>query len=605
MNIDMGANKRFLDDKFVGPNENFTMGAESDIASGKYRYKDAVREFGNLANSRFYVSPRFLDRVALHVVKNILADTEKGGVTENVPLILGVWGAKGQGKTFQLELACRTMGITPVVMSAGELEDEEAGLPGLIIRERYRAAANLMKRAGKLSALIINDLDAGVGRMGDNQYTVNNQMVMGTLMNLCDHPERVSVGDDWVDHDTVPRTPIIITGNDFSTLYAPLVRDGRMEKFYWKPDRSDMLGAINVLFQGDGYTDEELENLYEAFPKKSMDFFGALRARTFDDKIREWTLERCGGEAVKWDSEVDMSWLHSLVKDKESLPVFDPPPPDLERLIGIGRDLDEQARLVEEQNLAMDYFKNLEFELEPEELAARKEAEEEERRRRAMAEDAMRFEHFAKLPDGAIEEELAAATGKAMEEMRRMEEEAERTAALAAEAAAAANVWNHPWPRAIPEEAHARVFEEGHVWVDLRTSKEFRREPLKDSVSVPCVVFTGATMLDWATDPVPLGAFRDALIDAFPNPAETRVVAIPPTGDSATAEGALAVMHELGFESLAQLTSFEDYTFEYTPKGVKRPPVGDYKHVAGASGTICVGSELPVVNKESVRTLHA
>lgn len=27
--------------------------------------------------------------------------------------------------------------------------------------------------------------------------------------------------------------PIVCTGNDFSTLYAPLIRDGRMEKYYW------------------------------------------------------------------------------------------------------------------------------------------------------------------------------------------------------------------------------------------------------------------------------------------------------------------------------------------------------------------------------------
>ena len=35
-------------------------------------------------------------------------------------------------------------------------------------------------------------------------------------------------------------------GNDFSTLYAPLIRDGRMEKFYWDPDREDV---INIVWQ--------------------------------------------------------------------------------------------------------------------------------------------------------------------------------------------------------------------------------------------------------------------------------------------------------------------------------------------------------------------
>lgn len=65
------------------------------------------------------------------------------------------------------------------------------------------------------------------------QTTVNNQMVVGTLMNLCDNPTRVSIGQDWREADIVNRVPIIVTGNDFSTLWAPLIRDGRMEKFYW------------------------------------------------------------------------------------------------------------------------------------------------------------------------------------------------------------------------------------------------------------------------------------------------------------------------------------------------------------------------------------
>ena len=68
---------------------------------------------------------------------------------------------------------------------------------------------------------------------GNTQMTVNNQIVVGTLMNLADNPTRVSIGQKWRESDITHRVPIIATGNDFSTLYAPLIRDGRMEKFYW------------------------------------------------------------------------------------------------------------------------------------------------------------------------------------------------------------------------------------------------------------------------------------------------------------------------------------------------------------------------------------
>ena len=44
----------------------------------------------------------------MHIAKNYLADAGSlPGV--NVPLILGVWGGKGMGKTFQTELAFKKL----------------------------------------------------------------------------------------------------------------------------------------------------------------------------------------------------------------------------------------------------------------------------------------------------------------------------------------------------------------------------------------------------------------------------------------------------------------------------------------------------------------
>lgn len=57
-----------------------------------------------------------------------------------VPLILGVWGGKGQGKTFQVTLAFKAMNADPIIMSAGELEAGNAGEPAKLVRQRYREA---------------------------------------------------------------------------------------------------------------------------------------------------------------------------------------------------------------------------------------------------------------------------------------------------------------------------------------------------------------------------------------------------------------------------------------------------------------------------------
>ena len=74
----------------------------------------------------YYISPRFLDKLAIHITKNY---PQLDGV--RVPLILGVHGRKGEGKTFQCELVYERMGIEVVQISGGELESPDAEIrPG-------------------------------------------------------------------------------------------------------------------------------------------------------------------------------------------------------------------------------------------------------------------------------------------------------------------------------------------------------------------------------------------------------------------------------------------------------------------------------------------
>lgn len=190
--------------------------------------------------------------MTVHVAKNFL-----NLPLVKVPLILGIWGGKGQGKTFQTELAYKKLNISPIALSAGELESGNAGEPAKLIRQRYREASQVIKK-GKMCSMFINDLDAGAGRLNDTtQYTVNNQMVNATLMNLADNPHNVQLPGVYTD-TVLPRVPIICTGNDFSTLYAPLIRDGRMEKFYWSPTRSDRIGICLGIFKPDNLSTDQV-----------------------------------------------------------------------------------------------------------------------------------------------------------------------------------------------------------------------------------------------------------------------------------------------------------------------------------------------------------
>ena len=240
----------------------------------------------------YYISPRFQDKLAVHITKNYL---ELPNI--RVPLILGIHGRKGEGKSFQCELVFEKMGVDVTLISGGELESPDAGDPARLIRLRYRETAELIKVRGKMCVLMINDLDAGAGRFDEGtQYTVNTQLVNATLMNIADNPTDVQLPGSY-DSNPLHRVPIVVTGNDFSTLYAPLIRDGRMEKFYWEPTKDDKIGIVGGIFSEDGLSQQDVEKLVGEFPNQAVDFYSALRSRIYDEQILQF-IQDVGIEKV-------------------------------------------------------------------------------------------------------------------------------------------------------------------------------------------------------------------------------------------------------------------------------------------------------------------
>lgn len=293
----------------------------------------------------FYISPRFLDKLAVHITKNYL-DLP----SVKVPLILGVHGRKGEGKSFQCELVFERMGVNVVHMSAGELESPDAGDPARLIRLRYREAAEMVKVRGKMAVLMINDIDAGAGRVDQyTQYTVNTQLVNGTLMNIADNPTNVQLPGAY-DSEPIQRIPIIVTGNDFSTLYQPLIRDGRMDKFFWEPDRSDRIGIVAGIFEVDQVAHADIEKLVDTFPDQAIDFYGALRSRLYDEQVRQ-LIHDVGVERISL----------RVVNSAERPPEFRKPDFSLPHLIEVGNQMVKEQKRVQEMRLAEEYNKSLYF----------------------------------------------------------------------------------------------------------------------------------------------------------------------------------------------------------------------------------------------------
>ena len=116
------------------------LGVDADIALMEFRTSDGRRSLDHIKGD-YYIPPAFMDAFAVHMAKNYLYDSIQGKVWRRpsapqaaqilaqspgmemyapskpcsesvlplhqypqIPLILGIWGHKGCGKTFNLEL---------------------------------------------------------------------------------------------------------------------------------------------------------------------------------------------------------------------------------------------------------------------------------------------------------------------------------------------------------------------------------------------------------------------------------------------------------------------------------------------------------------------
>lgn len=226
-------------------------------------------------NHKIYVAERFRRAMSLHIVKNFITQ-----IPVRVPLILGIHGASGVGKTYQCEYVLNEMGVTAFLISGGQLESGTAGEPAKLVREKYIAASqSIQKGESKAAVLLINDVDTGLGDWGEKvQTTINTQTVYGELMHLVDYPTSV---------EGIPtkRIPIILTGNDFTKLYEPLVRAGRMTAFEWNPTFQEKVNAVLGIFPE--LSMKDCHDLVSEFKDQSIAFYSYLRSTLVDDILWE------------------------------------------------------------------------------------------------------------------------------------------------------------------------------------------------------------------------------------------------------------------------------------------------------------------------------
>ncbi|OZC60801.1 hypothetical protein CH276_15780 [Rhodococcus sp. 06-470-2] len=218
-----------------------------------------------------YIDSYFRNPVKTHVLANLLTDARE------FPLILGIFGPPGEGKTYQVNAIFSELGIHEQLVSPGELESENAGAPAQLLRREYMKASDRTCN-GQPTALVIHDIDTVLGNWGELvQYTVNRQIVYGQLMAFCDFPNEVN------GHRTT-RVPIVITGNNPSILYGPMMRPGRTRLLQWKPDTLMRFQIIASIFPQ--VEQETLHAIVTKYPNKPVAFWADVRSAALESRVQ-------------------------------------------------------------------------------------------------------------------------------------------------------------------------------------------------------------------------------------------------------------------------------------------------------------------------------
>lgn len=230
-----------------------------------------------------FVPKCFESAIQLHIIKNYHA------ATLSPPLLLGIQGAAGEGKSFQAREICSRMGVYVIPVSGATLSGPYEKQAVEVLEEAYVFASSVYETKNQMTALLIDDFDMSVAStFDDRRYTVNSQLLAGFLMNLADDPMNCG------SHRTC-RVPLIVTGNNFMSVHKPLTRHGRMNFFHWKPGFSEKTQIVRGIFRSVLTSNEldKIEQLVQAFGDEPISFFSSLKSDMVDEALLQ-TIEHSG-----------------------------------------------------------------------------------------------------------------------------------------------------------------------------------------------------------------------------------------------------------------------------------------------------------------------
>lgn len=207
-------------------------------------------------DNEVYIPQRFCKQITLHIFKNYYANKYHDFET---PLILAISGPPGMGKTYQTNSVLDDLGVKKFKISGAEFENENAGIPAKNILNTYKSVADdVFDRKIEFGAIVIDDIDAALGQWeGIVQYTMNRQLLIKALIDLADSPYKLDTRDEdgCLQCYETCRIPLIVTLNDETKMYKPLMRNGRTTIFTWMPEEEEISSILDSIFSGIILTD--------------------------------------------------------------------------------------------------------------------------------------------------------------------------------------------------------------------------------------------------------------------------------------------------------------------------------------------------------------
>jgi SpoVK/Ycf46/Vps4 family AAA+-type ATPase len=208
-----------------------------------------------------YISTEFKRHIFLHLYLNATAIAE-----DSTPLFFLIYGAPGEGKSFQLARCLREFDVDRHDLDSTAVEDPSAGRPDREIIRLFQDAAEGVNQTGRPSCLVMEDVHLLLGRYATTQYTMNLQHVLSQLILFADRMTNTRANY---------RIPVFMTANDTTVLNQSLVRHGRARQFSWAPPFKERIAILAGILPE--LKTDEIASLASRFPDKPVSFFAQLR----------------------------------------------------------------------------------------------------------------------------------------------------------------------------------------------------------------------------------------------------------------------------------------------------------------------------------------